>query len=248
MRFARLPPVCITIWLALGLPAIAAECPPPVSETVTGAAFAEGGLRLSDGRSIRFAGMEPDAAAESRLPALVAGQSLALRPAGRPDRWGRVLAHVEIAGASVEEQLLVEGLGHVAALGREACLAPLFAAEAKARAARLGVWRRPGYVIAAANGAALTARLGEHVVAEGKVISARASRGRVYVNFARYWRRGLSLIVAEKDWAAVSKTASPEAIVGRGIRLRGHLEWRGGPVILADAREPIEILDGPSGP
>ena len=72
--------------------------------------------------------------------------------------------------------MLELGLGHAAAIGRDACLAPLFAAEAAARAAELGVWRKAGYVLSADDVVALVHRLGEHVVVEGRVVSARALR------------------------------------------------------------------------
>jgi hypothetical protein len=80
-------------------------------------------------------------------------------------------------------------------------------------------------------------------VAEGRVISARISRGRVYLNFARYWKTGLSLIIAEKDWPLFAGGAAAESFVGRRLRARGRLEYLVGPAIIAGPDDRIEVLE-----
>ncbi|MFC5068551.1 thermonuclease family protein [Flaviflagellibacter deserti] len=239
MRLLTGPILLVALVLGEGRPAFA-ECPPAPIETIAGLQLVEDGLRSPDGRVFTLAGMILDTSGRDRLGRLTAYRPVILRPAGPADRWGRFPVHPETGGVLIEETLLAEGLGHAAALSRPACLETLLQMEAKARAARLGVWRGSGYVIRAADGDALVARLGEHVVAEGQVISTRKVRDRVYLNFAKYWRRGLSLIVAEKDWSAMADGRPAEALSGKVVRVRGRLEWRGGPVILADPREPIE--------
>jgi hypothetical protein len=201
----------------------------------------------SDGRIVRLPSFVPGPDAQGALERLVAGKPLSLRPLSRPaDRWGRLLAHAdtgEPSPRSLEAVLLTEGLGHAAAAGRAPCLAPLLAAEATAREDRKGIWSTPAPALVT-DTAGLAARMGEHIVTEGTVVSARALRGRVYLNFARYWRSGLSLVIAERDWPAMAGGASPESLVGRRIRARGWLEWRGGPAIVANVAEPIEPVDG----
>jgi hypothetical protein len=232
-------PAFVCAALLLAAPARAA-CPPP-AEHIAGAEAAPGGtIRLRDGRVLKLAGVELSDAGRAALTDLVQDQNpLTIRPIGNPDRWNRQTAHID----GLEEALLVRGLGHAAAQIEGACLGPLLEAEAKARALRIGIWANRDFVIAATDGAALTAHLGRHVVAEGRVISARTSRGRVYLNFARYWKTGLSLIIAEKDWPLFAGGAAAENFVGRRLRVRGRLEYRVGPAIIAGPDDRIEVLE-----
>ena len=220
----------------IGQPA-AAACPPPAEPARAVDAPGDGTIRLSDGRILKLAGVELAPEGRAVLPTLVRDRSLTIRPVGRPDRWNRLPAHVDI----VEDALVVQGLGHAAAQTEGACLTPLLAAERKARAAHAGIWSSPDYVLDAKDGAALTERLGQHVLASGRVESARVHRGRVYLNFARYWKSGLSLIIAENDWPMFAGGAAPESLAGKRVRARGRLEWRFGPAILAGPDDRIEI-------
>lgn len=212
-------------------------CPPP-GETATATAASDGILKLADGRTLKLAGVELSDEGRAALGDLVRGKTLTIRPLGKPDRWGRLAAHIDV----VEEALVSRGLGHAAAQAEGACLGPLLNAEKAARAARSGVWSKGDYALSANDEAGLTAALGRHVVAEGKVISARRLQGRVYLNFARYWKTGLSLIIAEKDWPNLAGGRAEESLVGRVLHVRGRLEYRVGPAILARTDEPFEIL------
>jgi hypothetical protein len=198
----------------------------------------DGTIRLQDKRDIKLAGVELTEKGRAALPVLIDGKQLTLFTVGQPDRWNRQPAHIE----EVEEGLIAQGLGHAAVQVPGSCLKPLLAAEEKARKDKIGVWAEEGYVLSATDGAALTERLGQHVLAEGMVDSGRLSEGRVYLNFARYWKSGLSLIIAEKDWPLFAKGAAIEAIAGRRLRARGRLEYRNGPAMLIGADDRIEIL------
>jgi hypothetical protein len=224
--------------MLLGALPARAECPPPPENVTAVEARADGTLLLADGRMLRLAGVELTDRGRTSLGARVRNKPLTIRPLGKPDRWNRVSAHLD----GVEEVLLADGLGHAAAQVPGACLGPLLEAEAKARAARSGIWSRRDYAMAARDGAALTEKLGRHVLAEGKVESARLYRGRVYLNFARYWKSGLSLIIAEKNWPLFAGGAAAESFAGRRVRARGRLEWRSGPAILAGPDDRIEVL------
>jgi hypothetical protein len=217
-------------------PAFAA-CDLP-AETAEGLRAREGAIRLTDNRDIRLAGVELSEAGRAALPALVEGKPLTIRPVGRPDRWNRQPAHID----HIEERLIADGLGHAAAQAEGACLPDLLKTEESARKKRAGIWADEGYVLAATDGAALTGRLGEHVIVEGTVHSARSDRGRVYLNFARYWKSGLSLIIAEKDWPHFALGTGIEAIAGKRLRARGRLEYRVGPAMLMGPDDRIEIL------
>ncbi|HVV95456.1 MAG TPA: thermonuclease family protein [Hyphomicrobiales bacterium] len=235
------------LFLALPLPAEAA-CPPPAAGTALVVDVGEGGrLTLDDGRVVVIAGLAPEAGTEDDLAALVVGEHVTLRPlTPATDRWGRLLAEVDLPdGTSVAAILIGKGLGHAAAVGRSDCLATLLAAEAGARAAALGVWRKPGYVLSAQDAAALAHRVGEHVVVAGRAISARLFGGRVYVNFAHRRDQGLSVVVRRRDWSrnGLATAAALSALRGRRLRVRGHLEWHGGPLIELTGEEPVERLD-----
>lgn len=227
-------------FFAIGLaaaPALAA-CPLPPETVTIAQARGDGTLDLSDGRTIMPAGAVLSETGRARLAEIIRGESIVIRPAGKPDRWGRQAAYIE----GVEEDLLKRGLGHATALGPEACLAPLVAAERHARARNAGIWSRPDFVIDATDRPGLIERIGQHAVAEGRVVSARTVRGRVYLNFARYWKTGLSLIIAEKNWPMFAGGAEPESLVGRRLRVRGRIEHTVGPAILAGPDDRIEIL------
>jgi hypothetical protein len=200
---------------------------------------------------VRLAGAVLDGKnATDALQALVAGKALRLtRLDERPDRWGRVLGSVEVsangAWASAAEILLARGLGHAAAQSERVCLAPLLAAEAGARQRRLGVWSDPDYVLSAADKPVLLGRLGDHVVAAGRVRSARLSGTRIYLNFSRRWRDGLTVILHQDELAAlgIRDVSALPGLEGQFLRVRGFLDWRyGGPVILHRNGEPIERI------
>lgn len=227
-------------------PAMAAPCPP------TGAIQAEGRraldertILLADGREVRLAGiatMEPfKAEAKAALEELVAGKSLTLRPIPpKTDRWSRILAHVD----GVEGELAARGLVHAAMAERSACIDALLSREAAARQEHLGIWRDPGYVMKAQDLTALAGRVGEHVIAAGRVDSARVAGSRLYLNFARRWRSGLSVTISTKDAAGFGLAgAAAQTLTGSYLRVRGVLEWRNGPVIVAMPGEPIERID-----
>lgn len=233
-----IPKLCLGMLFAvIAFPATAA-CNLPAEKAEGLIVRPDGTIRLTDRRDIKLAGIELTDAGSKALPALVTNQPLTLRPVGRPDRWNRQPAHIE----EIEEKLIAEGLGHAAAQAEGACLTPLLAAEEKARKNKAGIWANGGYVLAATDGAALTERLGQHIIAEGTVATARQDRGRVYLNFARYWKSGLSLIIAEKDWPHFARGTAVEAIAGKRLRARGRLEYRAGPAILMGPDDRIEIL------
>jgi len=225
-----------------------AACPPPAAGTaMVRAVDPDDTLILADGRHVVLAGVALAPDARPALAALVVGRPVVLRPLPRPrDRWNRIVAHVDLAaGGSLEARLLADGLGHAAAMGHGACLATLLAAEADARAAHLGVWGKGGYVLSATDVVALAERLGVHVVAVGRVRSVRLLRSRAYINFSRRRGGGLSVMVRKRNWArnGIGDAAGASRLEGQRLRVRGHLEWRGGPLIELTAEEPVERLD-----
>jgi len=147
---------------AIWLSAAQAFCPTPsdVSSVVVQRVVDGDTVRLSDGRSVRLIGLntpelgkqgrsdEPFAvAARKRLEALVAesGGRVGLRlGAQEKDHYGRTLAHLySVSGASLEAQMLAEGLGFQVAVAPNVDLVDCQqAAERSARQARTGLWKR----------------------------------------------------------------------------------------------------------
>jgi hypothetical protein len=241
----------------LGGGAVHAACPPPVTDAaVVRSVGRDGTLVLADGREVVPAGIALAADAMPDLEAIAVGRTVLLRPLPRPqDRWGRLVAHLDLRAlpgaaaspedASLEELLLARGLGHAAAMGHDACMTQLIAAEGAARSRRLGVWRKPGYVLSATDVDELGRHLGDHVVVVGRVRSVRSLRSRAYINFAPHRDAGLSVVVRKRAWSrnGIGDAAGDSRLAGRRIRVRGHLGWQGGPLIELTDEEPVERLD-----
>ncbi|WP_085711052.1 MULTISPECIES: thermonuclease family protein [unclassified Pseudomonas] len=147
---------------AIWLSGAQAFCPKPsgLSSVVVQRVVDGDTVRLSDGRSVRLIGLntpelgkqgrsdEPFAvAARKRLEALVAdsGGRVGLRlGAQAKDHYGRTLAHLySVSGASLEAQMLADGLGFQVAVAPNVDLVDCQqAAERSARQAGLGLWKR----------------------------------------------------------------------------------------------------------
>ena len=244
----------------------APPCRPPVTGTATVQSAIDGRtLKLTDGRELRLAGIEApvpgDAtarAATAALAALAGGRAVTLHRLGpQADRYGRISALATAGAPAAEPQasdpavslqvaLLAGGHARVAArVGDVACAAQFLRAERVARAAGLGLWAEPHYLVRKAENAAdLLAERGRFTVVEGQVLSVRPSGGTIYVNFGRRWSQDFTVTVAkrnERRFAAAGQELSK--LAGRRVRVRGTLEERGGPWIEAAHPEQIEIAE-----
>jgi hypothetical protein len=125
------------------------------------------------------------------------------------------------------------------------CAAELLSQERRARAAKLGLWADPYYVILGAESLAeLLAQQGHFSVVEGKVLSVRESGGTLYVNFGRRWSQALTVTILkrhERIFAAAGVV--PAKLENRRVRVRGWIDERNGPRIEASRPEQIEIAD-----
>jgi endonuclease YncB( thermonuclease family) len=214
-------------------------------------------LRLSDGREVRLLGVEiPDQehrarAARAALAALTEGREVTLGRLGdEADRHGRLLALVSVSSAgseaSVQRSLIAQGHARMAArVGNRACALQLLAAERVARAAGLGLWADPNYVIKqAGNPDQVLAGRSTFTVVEGQVLSVRESGGTIYVNFGRRWSDDFTVTVLKRN----ERTFAADGLVlkdlaGRRVRVRGFVEERGGPWIEAARPEQIEVAE-----
>ena len=217
---------------------------------------------LDDGREVRLAAIEVaaanepgGAAAKAALEALTAGRRIELRatgdkPAPETDRYGRLFGHVYVTNDNAERwaeaELIALGHARVAArVGESACANALLARERTARAANLGLWADPVYVIRPADdAAAVAAERGRFAIVEGKVLSVRESGPTIYVNFGRRWTKDFTVTIAKRNESAFTSAGlEPKRLQGRRVRVRGYVEQRGGPWVEATRPEQIELAE-----
>jgi len=237
-------------------------CRPTAIGTATVRAVIDGRtVSLVDGRRLRLAGIEvphrggeATRAAKAALANLVAGRAVTLLRLGpASDRYGRLTALVapvsEAApqdGRSVQLALLAQGHARVAArVGDAACAAGFLLAERTARAAGLGLWSDPHYVVKKSqNPADILAQRGHFAVVEGEVLSVRKSGGTIYVNFGRRWSEDFTVTILKRNERRfVAAGLELKELASRRVRVRGTVEKRGGPWIEATHPEQIEIAE-----
>jgi endonuclease YncB( thermonuclease family) len=236
-------------------------CTPAAMGTAQVRAVVDGRtVLLADGREVRLAGIEVSQqgggesnanAARLALEALVSGREIALMRLGSDrDRYGRIVALVAVGaatdGPTVQQALLAQGRARVAAnIGDLACAASLLAAEKAARAAGLGLWADPYYVMRnAENPAGILAVRGRFAVVEGQVLSVRESGGTIYVNFGRRWSDDFTVTVLKRNERSFTAAGMPlKKLAGQRVRVRGFVEERGGPWIEATTPAQIEIAE-----
>ncbi|MFN3892941.1 MAG: thermonuclease family protein [Beijerinckiaceae bacterium] len=262
----------LRIAAALGAAAFAVEagassdpCRPPRLETAAQAAANERlELLLADGRLIRLAGVESPSArgAEPRFMesasedfALWTSSPIAIFTLkAQPDRWGRQEARAFIAEKgfapdllpSLSEAVIDAGFARVDPSSEtRPCLDRLYAAEARARAARRGLWADPAFaVLDAGKPLDSQAQAGKIAIVEGRVASVRAGRGVTFVNLGDGSPRSPSLTLGREALRAMQREGvEPEALAGRKIRARGVLDLRAGPRIEVAGPNAIEMLE-----
>jgi endonuclease YncB( thermonuclease family) len=205
-------------------------------------------LMLRDGRELRLAAIETPASAQPALAALASGRTLTLKKLGADsDRYGRLVgfAFLPDAPASLQQTLLEAGQARVAArVGDKACADALLTTEAVARAAKRGLWADPNFApLPADHVTEIAAQRGHFVLVEGKVLSVRQSGGTIYLNFARRWSQGFSVVIAARARRDLTAAGiEPKKLEGRDIRVRGWLEQRNGLIVEALAPEQIEFI------
>jgi hypothetical protein len=207
----------------------------------------ETGLALEDGRIVRLAGLDMPQPAE-----IATGTSVTLKRLGSSDandRYGHVVAHVFVTGNGAEHwlqaDLVRQGLARVARVGHTACARVLLAQEQSARAAKLGLWADPYYVMSKAEdpGGVLKSR-GRLALVEGRVLSVRESGGTIYVNFGRRWSEDFTVTIAKRNERVFTAAGlEPKQLSGKRVRVRGWIEERGGPWVDAARPEQIEVLN-----
>jgi endonuclease YncB( thermonuclease family) len=215
-------------------------------------AVTDNDVQLEDGRSVRLAGIV-DVAQPEVGAALAAGRPIVLKRLGatpETDRYGRIVVHIFVIENDTERWLQADLLarGHARAssrIGDVACAKQLLAQEDSARAAKLGLWAEPYYVISKAEEPdEVLRRRGRFALVEGKVLSVRESGGTIYVNFGRRWSEDFTVTIAKRNERVFSAAGlEPKKLAGRTVRIRGWIEERGGPWVEASRPEQIEVLE-----
>jgi endonuclease YncB( thermonuclease family) len=204
-------------------------------------------LSLTDGQTLRLAGIEVTEATRATLRQLVAGKMLRLAKLGPDhDRYGRLVAFAFAGEAkqSLQQALLAAGQARVSPrVGDKGCAEALLGTERAARAAGRGLWAHPRFSpLKAGNLTGLRAAAGRFTLVEGKVLSVHPSGGTIYLNFGRRWTRDFSVIILRRRRPIFAAAGiDPLQLQGRTIRVRGFVEMRRGPVIEVEAPEQIEF-------
>jgi endonuclease YncB( thermonuclease family) len=224
-------------------------------------------VALDDGTELRLIGalapraIDADAevgvwpaevAAMEALRGLVLGKSieLAFAHGDRADRYGRLQAHAFLLDDGgrrwVQGHMVEHGFARAyAPAGARVCSDALLATERPAREARRGLWAGAAYQVRPAGRPAELLRYrATFQLVEGKVVRVGQTRGNIYLNFDRSWRRGFSVSLRRDDSSLLAAYASdPRALEGRSVRVRGWIEQRGGPFIDLSSGGLIEFLD-----
>jgi endonuclease YncB( thermonuclease family) len=245
---------CAFVSPTIATPAVAAACSfAPQGEGRVAAVSDARSFRLSDGREIRLAGIEPVAGEainrSAALSALITGRDVTLRGEDdTPDRYGRQPAFVFVDGAenSVQAALLSQGEALVSAnVADKDCAASLLAAEAGARAARKGIWAGSAVIKNAESPGDILAGNGRFMLVEGRVLSVRQAGATTYLNFGRNWTRDFAVTISRRVLPSLEAAGiAPKSLENRRIRVRGFIETRTGPRIDLVRAGQIELLGG----
>ena len=208
-------------------------------------------FRLTDGREIRLAGIEPISLEAAKrtlaLAAIVAGRDVMLRgDDDTPDRYGRQAAFVFVAGEenSVQAALLSQGEAFAAAdIPDRDCADALLTAESAARAAKKGIWAGPSATKNAESTGDILAGNGRFMLVEGRVLSVRQAGATTYLNFGRNWTRDFAVTISRRVLPSLEAAGvAPKSLENRRIRVRGFIETRTGPRIELLRSGQLELL------
>jgi endonuclease YncB( thermonuclease family) len=213
-------------------------------------------LRLSDGHTVRLAGIrmpaataeqagtEPLAAqARAELSRLLDGQTIRLAPAGAAhDRYGRVVAQIERSdGLWLQGVLLEQGLAQVQTRpGETARAAEMLAAEQSARAARRGLWAEAAFM--PQDPGALDDSIGRFRIVRGRVLRVEPTESHVYLNFGADWRADFTVRVRRGELDDALAGVDLEGLAGRLVEVRGVVLEAGGPLIELSHPEQMQVL------
>lgn len=151
------------------------------------------------------------------------------RALGEADRWGRTPALIfDGEGRRVDELLLAEGVFMLAANPGD-CAEGARAAEASARAGRLGLWGDPDLAAVRADAPIdWSTRAGQLIVIEGTIDSIGQGRSRSFLNLGP-GRGAPALVIAKRRWREFAQAGLDQSrLIGRRVLARGVVELERG--------------------
>ncbi|WP_170122155.1 thermonuclease family protein [Breoghania corrubedonensis] len=180
------------------------------------------------------------------------GRSVVVHPLTlAPDRWQRLVAHVEAVGDPgggpvdwLQAALVQNGIVRVEPEGSPAgCAAALYRSEAAARGAKRGLWSLSVNRVLSSRERDLADRAGSYRIVAGIVVSVGATSRRHYLNFGRDWSRDFTVTIpAGRASAFRAAGRDPQTMAGRYVRVRGWLERWNGAVIDVLYPDAIEVI------
>ncbi len=214
-------------------------------------------LWLEHGEKIRLIGIQapeifhdgrpPEAYAEAArevLQLLAMGQQAEVQLNTPPtDRYGRFLGDVYVGGQSLSLKLLESGAARIYLFAdNHLPTAPLFAAEATARAANIGLWRLPEYALRNPENA--KDYLGTYQLVRGKIVNVAKVGKWIYVNFGQDYRTDFTAMIPVKREKAFNKAGlNLLRLGGKTVELRGWLESLNGAAMRLEHPAQLQVLD-----
>lgn len=189
------------------------------------------------------------ARAKSALERLVTGRSVRVAVQGRQrDRHKRLLAHLFVVDGPetiwVQGRLVEEGHARAYSLeGSRACVRALQRREARARAARAGLWGHSWYaIVGAGDTTRLSRRRYAFQIVEGRIVSVARTRAWTFLNFSADYKTDFTVAIRNADRKHFRGSDVPlDALTGKRVRVRGWIERWNGPMIKAAHPEQIEL-------
>jgi endonuclease YncB( thermonuclease family) len=252
----------LAIAAAAAVPSVAQSVPPCAGDVEIGNANimrierTNDVLVMTDGRALHLEGIRlPNAAQDhspqaiedrafAELESLAKGRELdahAIYP--KEDRYDRVRAQIFAKdGTWLQIDLLKKGLARVdLSPDRGECYRELYAAEADARRAAVGLWADPAYALRSPQN--VGADVGTFQVVVGRVLSTATNQGRIYLNFGQDWRRDFTVMISPDDVKTFRYMGvDPLNYEGKLIRVRGIVQSQNGPEIAVGSPKQIELL------
>lgn len=214
---------------------------------------ANGVLVMTDGRALKLEGIRlPSSAADhaaqaladearAELESLAKGRELdvyAVYP--KEDRYDRVRGQLYQDGKWLQLELLRKGLARVElSPDRGECYRELYAAEAEARRAGLGIWANAAY--AQRTPETVKSDIGSFQIVVGRVLATTTSEGKVVLTFGMDARRDFTVVIGPDDVKTFKYMGvDPLNYGGKLVRVRGVVQP--GPMIAVGNPKQIELL------
>jgi endonuclease YncB( thermonuclease family) len=170
------------------------------------------------------------------------------------DQYGRLLGQVYLLPGHgwVNGTLVRDGFAHVYTFADNAMYPKeLLDYEAKARAAKLGLWALPRWRVRDAATCCADEDIGTFEVVEGKVWDAAWVKNRrykrTYLNFGKDWRTDFSVVIDGRDekyfrQAGIKSLLLTDYYNDKRVRLHGYLQPVNGTLMRVTHPAQIEIL------